>query len=61
MHPTETTLVVLFSHSLGLTDTGGVLPYKPYRYVHPKGYDFWSENVYALYPWYGFWGNCESV
>ena len=64
----ETTLVVLSSHSFGLTDTGGggVLPYKPYRYIHPKGYGFWSENGYALCSFkpvigYGFRGNYGSA
>ena len=48
MHPTETTLVVLSSHSLRLTDMGGggVLPY----ISHIGMCGFWSENTYTLYP-----------
>ena len=65
----ETTLVVLSSHSFGLTDKGGgggTPLYKLYRYINPKGCGFWSENGYALCSFksvigYGFRGNYGSV
>ena len=40
MHPTETTLVVLFSHSLGLTDTGGYSLISHIGMCTPKGMVF---------------------